>query len=247
MKRNIEKRSVYAALSIAVAVVVSCHADTCTDEELRHDVLEFLTTRCCGRVEARRVLTNEIRFDGNTNRLAGVLAEFAQTNDAQIAEWAMWQLKKYATSAQLPFLYSCATNPVLGKTAVEAALRIDGVTSNSVVAVENFFAISSRDDSLETTQLCLDFMTQATGVAIDPICSSNALRVAHDFSIGENCHYYCFDRGQISRDDSYRYSRRRLAYLRQVLLRGDLFEFQENYVTNAINELVAYPEANLPD
>jgi hypothetical protein len=32
-----------------------------------------------------------------------------------------------------------------------------------------------------------------------------------------------------------------------VLLRGDLFEFQENYVTNAINELVAYPEANLPD
>ena len=247
MKRNIQKRSVYAALSIAVAVVVSCHADTCTDEELRHDVLEFLTTRCCGRVEARRVLTNEIRFDGNTNRLAGVLAEFAQTNDAQIAEWAMWQLKKYATPAQLPFLYSCATNPVLGKTAVEAALRIDGVTSNSVVAVENFFAISSHDDSLETTQLCLDFMAQATGVAIEPICSSNALRVAHDFSIGENCHYYCFDRGQIRRDDSYRYSRRRLAYLRQVLLRGDLFEFQENYVTNAINELVAYPEANLPD
>lgn len=107
--------------------------------------------------------------------------------------------------------------------------------------------VSIADDSLETTQLCLDFMTQATGVAIDPICSSNALRVAHDFSIGENCHYYCFDRGQIRRDDSYRYSRRRLAYLRQVLLRGDLFEFQENYVTNAINELVAYPEANLPD
>lgn len=85
MSRNIQ-RSIYAALSIAVAVVLFCHADTCTDEELRHDVLEFLTTRCCGRVEARRVLTNEIRFDGDTNRLACVLAEFAQTNDAQIAE-----------------------------------------------------------------------------------------------------------------------------------------------------------------
>ena len=65
MSRNIQ-RSIYAALSIAVAVVLFCHADTCTDEELRHDVLEFLTTRCCGRVEARRVLTNEIRFEGDT-------------------------------------------------------------------------------------------------------------------------------------------------------------------------------------
>ena len=176
-----------------------------------------------------------------------MLAEFAQTNDARIAELAMWQLGKYATSAQLPFLYSCATNPVLGRTAAETVLRVEGVTSNSIVAVENFFAISSHDDSLETTELCIDFMKQATEAAIDPICSSNALRVAHDFSIGENCHYYCFDRGQIRSDDSYRYSRRRLAYLRQVLLRGDLFEFQENYVTNAINELVAYPEANLPD
>ena len=65
MSRNIQ-RSIYAALSIAVAVVLFCRADTCTDEELRHDVLEFLTTRCCGRVEARRVLTNEIRFEGDT-------------------------------------------------------------------------------------------------------------------------------------------------------------------------------------
>ena len=245
MKSNAQK-AMCAALYMAMAVAVCCAA-TCTDEELRRDVLEFLTTRCCGRVEARRVLTKEIRFDGDTNRLACMLAEFAQTNDARIAELAMWQQGKYATSAQLPFLYSCATNPVLGRTAVETVLRVEGVTSNSIVAVENFFAISSHDDSLETTELCIDFMKQATEAAIDPICSSNALRVAHDFSIGENCHYYWFDRGQIRSDDSYRYSRRRLAYLRQVLLRGDLFEFQENYVTNAINELVAYPEANLPD
>ena len=245
MKSNAQK-AMCAALYMAMAVAVCCAA-TCTDEELRRDVLEFLTTRYCGRVEARRVLTKEIRFDGDTNRLACMLSEFAQTNDARIAELAMWQLGKYATSAQLPFLYSCATNPVLGRTAVESVLRVEGVTSNSIVAVENFFAISSHDDSLETTELCIDFMKQATEAAIDPICSSNALRVAHDFSIGENCHYYCFDRGQIRSDDSYRYSRRRLAYLRQVLLRGDLFEFQENYVTNAINELVAYPEANLPD
>lgn len=247
MKRNAQTRRMYAMLSIAVAAVMVCRADTCTDEELRHDVLEFLTTRCCGRVEARRVLTNEIRFDGDTNRLACVLAEFAQTNDAQFAEWAMWQLKKYGTPAQLPFFYSCATNPVLGNAAIETILRIEGVTSNSVAATESFFAVSSHDDSLQTTQLCLDFMKRATGAEVDPTCASNALRVARDFSVSENCHYYCFDRGQIMSDSSYSHSKRRLAYLRQVSLRGDLFEFQANYVTNAINELVDYPEANLPD
>ena len=92
MKRKIQT-GMFAALFWAVAAVVSCHADACTDEELRRDVLEFLTTRCCGNVEARRVLTNEVRFGGDTNRLACVLSEFAQTNDDQIAEWAMWQLK----------------------------------------------------------------------------------------------------------------------------------------------------------
>ena len=234
------------ALSCVLAVSVTCLGETLTDDEVRQGVQKFLTTYYCGNYGIP-VLTKEVRFGGDTNRLARILAECAQTNDERVVESALEQLVKYGTSEQLPFLYSCATNPVLGNAAIEAVLRIEGVTSNSVAAAESFFAISNHDDSLQTTRLCLNFMTQATGVGVDPTCSSNALRVAHDFSVGENCHYYCFDRGQITRDTSYRYSQRRLAYLRQVSLRDDLFEFQANYVTNAINELVAYPEANLPD
>lgn len=136
----------HRALTLIVASAAFCEVCSAvqgTDEELRRDVLEFLTTRCCGNVEARRVLTNEVRFGGDTNRLACVLSEFAQTNDDQIAEWAMWQLKKYATPAQLPFLYSCATNPVLGKTAVESVLRVEGVTSNSVGLVQAYINITN--------------------------------------------------------------------------------------------------------
>ena len=251
------RRAVFAMLSAAAcAGAVADGAVPLSDDAMKEKIFSFVTlpSRLCGRATLdfwdelkSRKITNRSWFDGDTNRLARLICEFAQTHDSKIATMMTRALGEYGTPAQLPFLYSCATNPVLGRTAVESVLRVEGVTSNSIVAVENFFAISSHDDSLETTELCIDFMKQAKEAAIDPICSSNALRVAHDFSIGENCHYYCFDRGQIRSDDSYRYSRRRLAYLRQVLLRGDLFEFQEDYVTNAINELVAYPEANLPD
>lgn len=247
MSRNIQ-RSMYAAMSIAVAVTVSCRADTCTDEELRHDVLEFLTTRCCGRVEARRVLTNEIRFDGNTNRLAGVLAEFAQTNDAQIAELAMWQLEKYGTTVQLPFLYSCATNPVIGDTAVKAILKIEGVTSNSVLAASNYFAVTNIPPRMtqQRDDVCISLVDAAWGYGVPLATRAFALETTYAFAANVNqCHKW-LDDAIMRHDASYRYSRRRLAVLRSVYSRG-INQYSYFYVTNAINELVAYTEANLPE
>ena len=267
MSRNIQ-RSIYAALSIAVAVVVFCHADTCTDEELRHDVLEFLTTRCCGRVEAGRVLTNEIRFDGDTDRLACVLAEFAQTNDAQIAEWAMWQLEKYATSAQLPFLYPCATNPVLGKIAVESILRIEGVTSNSLEAAHSYLSQTNRfpvSHIGDRAYLCRDLLGKVFSSSSLTCYRSLVLSMVCDFQVGLNVTPNGVDMAIIGAVPDYQYSKRRLAVLRAVkqrlnndvqcivptnheaALHIDVYNFQTNYLTSAINELVAYPEANLPE
>jgi hypothetical protein len=75
----------------------------------------------------------------------------------------------------------------------------------------------------------------------------------------------CVDVGLCDADPSYKYTKRRLAdlhlyeanvsgyfnglpdtsesYQRRVLV----FAYQTNYLANAINELVAYPEADLPD
>ena len=225
-----------------------CHADTCTDEELRQDVLKFLTTRCCGRVEARRRLTNEIRFDGDTNRLACVLAEFAQTNDAQIAEWAMWQLEKYATSAQLPFLYSCATNPVLGKTAVESVLRIEGVTSNSIAMIQRYICVSNEVDALHWDHV--DVLKTMSELMSSRSTSEAERRFAIECLVSHApSNSLCprqLDSVIMSVDPDYQYSQRRLAVLRFVESQG-LNEYQAPYVTNAINELVVYPEADLPD
>ena len=47
-------------------------------------------------------------------------------------------------------------------------------------------------------------------------------------------------------DPTCRFSRRRLSVMRSARERL-VNEVQSNYVANAINELVAYPEADLPD
>ena len=249
MKCNTQKIRTYTVLSIAVAVIVSCQADTYTDEELRHDVLRFLTTRCCGRVEARRILTKEVHFGGDTNKLARILAECAQTNDERVVESALDQLEKYGTSEQLPFLYSCATNPLVGDMAVKAVLRIEGVTSNSVALAGDYFAImdppppgatQTRDD------VCIKLVDAAWDASVPVATREYALSAAYAFASNINqCHQW-LDAAFMRHDDSYQYSRRRLSVFRAALLRG-VNQYSRSYVTNAINELVAYPEANLPD
>lgn len=160
----------------------------------------------------------------------------------------MWQLEKYATSAQLPFLYSCATNSVLGKTAVESVLRIEGVTSNSVQAARNYFALTNIPPKMtqQRDDVCISLVDAAWGNGVPLAVRAFALETTYDFAANVNqCHKW-LDDAIMRHDASYRYSLRRLAVLRSVCSRG-INQYSYSYVTNAINELVAYPEANLPD
>ena len=247
------------ALSVLVGIFALAAAqgdEVLTDDEVKARIVKFVRMpgMLCGRAtvdfrkELRtRKLTNRPWFDGDTNRLARLICELAQTNDVKVAGMMVRTLGEYGTPAQLPFLYSCATNPVVGDRAMKAILNIEGVTSNSIEVAESFFSASNRVDGLLATHVCFDFIRRASEANVEPSCASNALRVAYDFSIGEKCHFCWLDRAQIGINPSYRFSRRRLAYMRQIAERGIRYEYQANYVTNAINELVAYPEANLPE
>lgn len=73
-----------------------------------------------------------------------------------------------------------------------------------------------------------------------------AMETACGFASNVNqCHKW-LDEAIMRHDVSYRYSRRRLSVLRSVRSRG-INQYSYSYVTNAISELVAYPEADLPD
>jgi len=70
--------------------------------------------------------------------------------------------------------------------------------------------------------------------------------VALDFAQNVNTMHISLDEALVGADPSYRYSKRRLAVMRAAQM-NCINQTLTNYVTNAINELVAYPEAELPD
>ena len=236
---------------LLLASAMECVALPPEDEATMRRIVRFLVPQCGGnrttRVEYIPELIDVLNINGDTNRLARLLAELAQTNSAWYAKMAMWQLEKYGTPAQLPFLYSCATNPAVANSAMKAMLRIEGVTSNSVEMVRRYLEITNVSESVhwdhvEVFKMMFDMLGDNAPPSDKELVLGCIMRHAPE---NRRCPRQ-LDEVILSADTGYRFSKRRLSVLRGVYLRG-LNEFQLPYVTNAINELVAYPEANLPD
>ena len=241
-------------LSLVATMSLQAIGETVSDETLKDEIRRFLRPVECvemirGQPRRPPVLTEKISFDGDTNRLARILVEVAQTNNAWYSEMAMRELVKYGTAEQLPFLYSCVTNPAIGDLAVKTVLRIEGITSNSVSSAQRYFALTNVPDSVDRsrTSICADLITLSGLDGVDASWRSNAMEVAAHFIAAPDCNAYWLDRLLLERDASYQHSKRRLANLRNSVAYATQWDFIYNYVTNAINELVAYPEANLPD
>jgi hypothetical protein len=77
---------------------------------------------------------------------------------------------------------------------------------------------------------------------LKPLCLNAAVDYAQNISIMHKS----LDEAICEADPTYRHSKRRLAVMRSAQNRC-WNPMLTNYVTNAINELVAYPEADLPD
>ena len=184
----------------------------------------------------------------DTNRYARILRELAVENTNE-TEWAIASLGTYKTNESLPFLYSYATNAVYGAKALKAVFAIEGVTSNSIPVVQDYLSLTNEAVIVERggATVCAELIRRAKQDGVNVDCRRNALSIANTFATEVNRNYYWLDHLLLRDDDSYRYSKRRLRVLRNADLQRCPYPFQVNYVTNAINELVAYPEANLPD
>lgn len=258
---------------LAIAVAMHADGETISDEVLKDEILLFMRPIECvemvrGQPHRPRVLTEKISFDGDTNRLARLLAELAQTNNAQIAQRSIALLGEYGTPVQLPFLYSCATNPAVGHNAIKTVMRIEGVNSNSLEVARSYLFATNRfsfDEVACRSDTCTDLLKNVfedSGLAeFRPMMLGIATNFMDTVELMPNvldnelCRVY----------DGFRFSKRRLAGLRsarqrdmaelldattnsyEVWRRTYCYTAQTNYLQNAINELVAYPEANLPD
>ena len=184
----------------------------------------------------------------DTNRYARILRELAVENTNETKR-VIANLGKYKTSQSLPFLYSYATNAVYGAKALKAVFAIEGVNSNSVAAtcgyltVTNAFTQQMDYDRSDVCEWLLKEVSTSPSLAyLKPSCLNAAVDYAQNISIMHKS----LDGAICAADPTYRHSKRRLAVMRSAQNRC-WNPMLTNYVTNAINELVAYPEANLPD
>ena len=236
------KKTIMGIVALAMGFAVA------QAEEFSDEAIKRLVVRSGQVIDNSRLASQVFNYAkescGDTNRFARILHELALTNDVRISKRMINCLGWHGTPAQLPFLYSMATNEQHGATAVKSILRLEGVTSNSVAVTDKCLSIKRIKEPER-----LDVCRMLVGLTYAESTPSNAhvCALSYVYNHARTCDYPAgLDRSLMHHDPSYRQSRRRLSVLRDVYAHGvDQWDFA--YVTNAINELVAYPEADLPE
>ena len=235
-------------LQIALGIVVmgACMARAEAGDDWIKDMVIVSGQFIHGGEPARRMFENaKSQCEGDTNRFARLLCELAQTNDVRIADRMIRCLGRHGTTAQLPFLYSMATNEQHGATAVKSILRLEGVTSNSVAVAGAYLSMTNVDFEYRA-DACKALLRAAVPSCVTTGICQMARECALRYARSANRYVMDVDAVFIETDSTYRNSKRRLAVLRSAYGLG-VSQYQIAYVTNAINELVAYPEADLPE
>ena len=231
---------------VAAAVCATALAAEPTDADVKAQYVK--AGRCYHAEDMDNNYAWAFRMAGSdTNRYARILRELAEEATNQTRN-VMIDLRFYRTPESLPFLYAYSTNALYGADAMKAIFAIEGVTSNSVAAAQGYLSLTNDVVLIRRggATVCADLIRCAKANGVEATCRSNALDIANSFATTSNKNYYWLDSLLMKDDPTYRFSKRRLAVLRSADLNCP-YPYHVNYVTNAINELVAYPEANLPD
>lgn len=187
----------------------------------------------------------------DSNRFARLICEVAQTNNKVLATDMISDLGFYGTRAQLPFLYSVVTNTSYGDEAAMSIIRIEGITSNGVAFVRHYLSPSNNLSSVILGdrwryEVGSCFLSEIKRIGENCAFRSEALEVVREYMANVNSYHEWMDKAMMKADSSYVQSKRRLSVLRAVMARNTQ-QYDFAYITNVINALVAYPEANLPE
>ena len=192
---------------------------------------------------ARGILENACNSD--TGRFCRIVSGVATSNDMWISRWMVSLLGAYGGREQLPLLYSLATNANTCVSACKSMVRIEGLTTNSLAAIGACLAVTNIDARLQTS-VCENALLYAKESGVAGVLRTNLFERCQAYAASNTSYVVGLDESLVDFDAAYRVSKRRLSVLRLALERGTS-PYQRNYVTNAINELVAYPESALPE
>ena len=241
MKRN----AMFAILALATAFVCSAEDDN-SDEKIKRLIVGSNFYIDNPDASYRMFMNARRRCGTDTNRFARLLAEVAQTNNNWVAQDAISSLGVYGTSAQLPFLDSMATNEQHGVSAVESILQLEGVTSNSLEVADRCLSMTNVQARMERENLCLFMLDGFANAHSNSGVRNDVERCVLCFARRSGLYNEHFDGCLSVRIPGYQFSKRRLNVLRDAE-RNMIIRFNKAFITNAINELVSYPEADLPE
>ena len=216
------------------------------DAELRH-ILE----RAVRYEDNPHAAVSEIRYaiqvaGGNTNRVVSLMKQMiVEGTEDDVTSFYILEIGKYGTSSDLPFLYQRVASSNLCEHATAAVLSIEGLTTNSLTQITSLLPEGrwgAWPSMCSRGRLLMAARKLPVGSPLRALTVSNA--VQHAFH--ETAYPSSFDKSLRLTDPTYAISKRRLAALRSVQSLG-VGAFQTNFVAQAIRELEAYPEANLPE
>ena len=249
------EKNVKCALTVVVFVLFGlnvCPAVTVksgmTDEDIVDRIMRWSKFEDVGP-EAYRKCLQQCGHD--TNRLCRIARETYGTNsNKRVRSKVLALFWAFGGALDKRFIESCVMNPECGEYALRVLRRIEGVCSNSVDQLVRFHTLQGNHVS---DQLQID-----KGIAFRDLAEV-ILRPTTDLSlrryfvnaapscISNNITYACIsDQSLVRIDEAYRNSKRRLAILRYALPYQTNEQARE-LLMSAIDTLVAYPEANLPE
>ena len=183
--------------------------------------------------------------EGDTNRYLRIAKETAASN-TNFAYMAIALVEKHGSIGDLPFLYQYTNDVRCAGGALEVILKLGGLTEESVAAASAYLQCTNTHSSTDREAVAFELFRGASHSSACAELRARASSEALTFARNSNNVRYNDIRFQ-GADPSYKYSKRRLSVLRSVLPDCQGYDTLVNYTTNAINELVAYPESALPN
>ena len=241
-------RYILAGLILFMMQVSLANTEILSDNEIKQKIIRFIAPVCAeSMIDGELIDTYYI--NGNTNRLLRILSDMVKTNDEWICTQTMFEYSKYATKSELPFLYSCATNSMCGDSALNTIISLDGISSNLLQTVGQYFSITngfSVDDDANRSRFAEDLLKRVYRTESLFSYRERVFNMTREFALNVNLMHVSVDKALMRVDPTYENSKRRLNVMRGAKERC-ISEFLTNYVTNVINKLEIYPEENLPD
>ena len=216
------------------------------DHDLKIEIIEYLAPKCA---ESLPMVPLVDYVEGDTNQLLRILSTIIHTNNEWYCSRSMSEYGKYAGVSELPFLYSCATNPVCGWRSLDAIFRIEGINTNSLSAVKQYLSIAtgfSENNNWERARFAKNFIKMIYDSDKFSKYRNEAFGMVYDFGRNINIMHVTIDKSLMSADDTYKNSKRRLDAMRNSRSRC-ISDFLTNYVEGVIKELEKYPEEKLAD